>query len=177
MRRGSHLIPALCVVVLALSGCASSFNEPLPSANVGDSPGEQRTELLRACLAADGWEVDVSWDGYVTASIPASQQSEYSADNRACVAAAQAKIPLPVIDASTLQALYDDELKNYKCIEGQGYELPTPPSLQSFIDTYETAPWSATGLLTPESYPSLFDGDGDGFKQLLTQCRPPSYFR
>ncbi|AXH37525.1 hypothetical protein DVJ78_18285 (plasmid) [Humibacter sp. BT305] len=49
--------------------------------------------------------------------------------------------------------LYNEYLDSLQCLRDAGYALPEPPTEQTFVDTYQSEPWSPWTDLPIESQP------------------------
>jgi hypothetical protein len=106
---------------------------------------DERPQLLATCMNEAGFpDVTVSADGGVMSGEVSAEQSEaYDVAFYVC----QTQYPLdpkynePLTDdqLSLLYEYYTGELS--ECLHGLGYTFSDPPSKQSFIDSYTTAPW------------------------------------
>ncbi|QWT23144.1 hypothetical protein KPL76_10345 [Subtercola sp. PAMC28395] len=142
---------AVLAAVAILTGCAStapalSPSEPVP---VIHDPtrltisGSPVIDALYHCLTEHGWQVTVTDDGAIEASsatIPAEQYELYVKDTWQCNQVVTAEFP---VDARQKNLLYEAELAERTCLQNHGYTVGEPPTLQTFLDEYDTHPWSA----------------------------------
>ncbi|GGF33697.1 hypothetical protein [Subtercola lobariae] len=121
----------------AESGAADALQTP---AVAGESPV---VDALYRCITARGWQVTLTDDGAIQASsdtIPKEQYQLYLSDTWACNAQVAKQFP---VDDNQKHLLYAAELAERACLQQHGYSVDEPPSLQQFLDTYDSAPWSA----------------------------------
>jgi hypothetical protein len=109
----------------------------------------------------------------VTSKLEQSQEAAFRAADQKCTGQSLKKYPVAVLDAAGETRLYNAELKNFQCIEKQGLSLAAPPSLQVYLQSYDSNRWSAAGELTPTAFPQLFKDGQERYQKILTTCRPP----
>lgn len=141
---------ALAAVLLAVTvtGCAGSEISAAPTADTraSTSPALSQSpvaDALYRCLIARGWQVTLTDDGAVQASsdtIPKEQYQLYLSDTWACNSQVAAQFP---VDDNQKHLLYAAELAERTCLQQHGYQVDDPPSLQQFLDDYDSKPWSA----------------------------------
>jgi hypothetical protein len=134
---------ALALALLAsLSACSGDPGHPEPTVQTALSQSPIADALYR-CVTARGWDVTLTDDGAIDASsdtIPAEQYDRYIDDTWACNREVGARFP---VDDRQRHLLYAAELRENDCLEAEGYAVAAAPSLQVFLDQYDTAPWSA----------------------------------
>ncbi|RFA15090.1 hypothetical protein B7R22_07090 [Subtercola boreus] len=126
----------------ALSACSGDPGHPETTTEAPLSQSPVADALYR-CITESGWEVTLTDDGGIDASsdtIPAEQYDRYLADTWACNQTVSARFP---VDDRQKRLLYDAELRERDCLAAQGYAVADAPSLQAFLDGYESEPWSA----------------------------------
>lgn len=143
----------LACCALALTGCSPGAGSAGPTPNQGLLRGDSSvsdqgagnspiTDALFRCITDRGWKVGLTADGAIEASsetIPAEQYDLYVKDTWECNAAVSARFP---VDDNQKNLLYAAELVERTCLQRHGYTVDDPPSLQSFLDTYDTRPRS-----------------------------------
>jgi hypothetical protein len=78
-------------------------------------------------------------NGLTFSDVPPEQESELTTAINEC----QAEYPVSPPTPENLNILYKAEVEQRLCLIGLGYELPEPPTLATYIDTYMTDPWFA----------------------------------
>ncbi len=161
---------AMTVAALMLTGCGSptqpaaptpSPPQPLSASPLGD--------LLYLCLRDLGWDVTIDPDGGVLAdsrTIPIEQKPLLDEDTAKCFAEIDA---VKVIDDVEKERLYNAELLTRQCLIERGHEIPPAPTLQTYIDTYDTTLWAAW------SYLDLRNMDENAYRQLSESCPQPQW--
>jgi len=130
--------------LIGITGCSSP--EP-PKPIVSYEPGESlssASNYVYKCITDKGWSVTQSWDGGIEVSsedIPAAQVDLYRADSDACWAQIDNRIAS--MSTTEISDVYELELATKDCLEAHGYEVGSPPSEQSFVDTFFGDRWSA----------------------------------
>jgi hypothetical protein len=142
------------VGLLVLSGCASSEESAIAQeyASIEFSLLEDNANKVVECVhERTGFTVTADRDGsvgYTSQDVPASQYSVVDAAIPACFE------DLGFIDdgelsASQKQHLYELQKEALACLAREGYDLPEPPSLAVYVETYGTAdhwaPWAGMG--------------------------------
>jgi hypothetical protein len=98
-------------------------------------------EVFAQCVTDEGFPASAAADGGVDfEAIPAEQADASALATFVCrerypVDPSEFEDP----DLSGLYDYYTQEL--VPCLEAEGYEIPSPPSEQTFIDSYWTAAW------------------------------------
>lgn len=126
-------------------------------------------DMLYLCLKDRGWEVTIEWDGGVIAdsrTIPIEQKPLYEQDTKECFEEMDARL---VLDDSEKERLYNAELATRDCLIELGHEIPGPPTLQTYLDTYEDRPWTAW------SYVDLRNMVESDYRQLNEACPQPQW--
>lgn len=98
-------------------------------------------EVMAKCLTAEGFYSTVD-QGALGTSAPEDQVGPYRIAQYVC----NAKYP---IDPRQMLPFVDDQIRYLyeyyvqvatPCLEGMGFEVPDPPSLQAYIDSYRDSP-------------------------------------
>lgn len=152
-----------------VGGCS----QPPATAPTTTSPSSARLELVAQCMRDAGWDVEVTWDGSVKGNYPADQRDRWWATMNDCQDQAKAQYPEPVADEPGMTAAYEAEIENRDCLVKAGYDIPDPPSLQQYMDTFTTSRWTAYAAL--DAFPELFAHGGAKYRQLLERCWPPTW--
>lgn len=164
-RRMMSVLCAGFAVVLALSGCAG---EPVvhetyaPFELSGADP--EFGEKMASCLNDSGWEVEVSEDGGVTATIPEASNDVYSTAVSECAEQLGFDNPPPMTDEQ-YGKLYAGLVELSDCLRGEGYTVDDVPSEQAFRDGAVFDPYG-------EIYASG-EISGADFAELQAACPQP----
>lgn len=111
-----------------------------------------------------GWVVTLTPDnGFSFSDVPEEQQEVLSQALTDC----QTKFPAPPMNASNLTVLYEAEIAQRDCLVGLGYEMPEPPTLDTYIDSYGSDAWFAISDTNPETMTPAVYAD------VLRQCPSP----
>ncbi len=98
---------------------------------------EEWPEAMASCLTVEGFDA-VAEDGGLGTSAPDGQELPYAIAYYIC------SIEYP-IDPRVMVPLVDDQIRYLyeyytqvatPCLQGEGYEVPEPPSLQTYVSTY-----------------------------------------
>ncbi len=188
--RALTLVVGAIAAVALLSACsaagaadggsdgAAAGAEAGAAAGQADAPPSQPAfsqspvaDALYRCITARGWQVTLTDDGAIQASsdtIPKEQYQLYLADTWACNAQVSAQFP---VDDNQKHLLYAAELAERTCLQQHGYTVGEPPSLQQFLDEYDSTPWSAmasSDLATLSQ--TMSDAD---WRAINTECPQP----
>ena len=71
-----------------------------------------------------------------------------------------------------IRELYRQEVAEHECLIGIGADSPEPPSVQTYIDTFDTADQYFAvmpAMLNPE-------GSGHSLESLVSMCPPPTWY-
>lgn len=104
------------------------------------------SNFVYQCLTDKGWDVTLTWDGGIEVSsetIPEAQLSLYDADSDECWSVIDGRVASMQDDE--IAGVYLDELATRECLIEQGFEVESPPSEQTFIETFRGSRWSAYG--------------------------------
>ncbi|WP_193509613.1 hypothetical protein [Cryobacterium sp. BB736] len=111
----------------------------------------------------------IDWDGGVLAdsrTIPIEQKPLYEEDADECMAEIDA---MQVLDDDEKERLHDAEVRTRECLLDHGHEIPPAPTLQTYVETYNTMLWAAW------SYVDLRNMDEDTYRQLNESCPQPQW--
>lgn len=176
MCRWLRSVVSCAVVVAVLSACSGAQGEDAVKTSapppVADSslPASPVADRLVECMTEDGWEVSRSWSGGIdSVSIPQEQLSAYNRSLEAC-SASSGWSGLAEISQEQKRELYDQEVANHRCLVDLGVESADPPTLETYMATYQTA----------EQYYSFlpgFDALGQAeMERAVAACPPPTWF-
>ena len=155
-RGARRLLIGVAAGVLAVVACAPS---PSPSPSVespvsptspvsaGPSPFaftgsiEEYIAAVASCLRDAGWNVNADGVGG-SADITAEQRPAFLAARESCGATlGEPPPPVPVSEAE-IRARYAYLLEARDCLIDLGYAIGAPATLDHFLDSYASGPWS-----------------------------------
>lgn len=107
-------------------------------------------EAEAACLRDHGYPVTIlpPGNGISFAGIPQKQQAEAAAVLQAC----DAGLNLPAYhppDRATLERLYRKTLETADCLRREGYDVGDAPSMETWVESWPTGPWSPYDSIPP----------------------------
>ena len=152
-RRARRLLIGVAAGVLAVVACAPSPSpspsvEPLsgPSSPIraGASPiaftgsAEEYIAAVASCLRDAGWNVET--DG--SADITAEQRPAFMAARESCGATLGELPPSAPLSEAEIRARYAYLLEARDCLIELGYTIGAPATLDHFLDSYATGPWT-----------------------------------
>lgn len=166
-------VTALVCIGVLFAGCGNSAERALQTGSgtdstLKDTPVSARAEFLLSCLEEAGFKSELQWDNGVRSQFPPEQQRAYQDTFTRCNTEAEKKFPLLQFDEAAVRAAYQAELKNRDCLVDAGYSMPAAPSVQEFIDTFDSSRWEAYAALPS----SLSETE---YRSALTKCWPPSW--
>lgn len=177
-KRAARAALALAVVTL-VSGCtggsADEGEPPTGAAPVSDSalPESPIIETFVACLQERGWDAKRDGSGMpVVDNVPEGQANLQAQDADECGDSSgwNTMGQRSTMSDAQLGALYDQEVEEQQCVAALGYDTETPPSRQTYIDTYGTENqyygWR----------PGLEGLDQAAFNKAVLACPPPTWF-
>lgn len=93
---------------------------------------------VASCLREAGWNVKT--DG--SADITAEQRPAFMAAREACGATLGELAPVAPLSEAEIRARYAYLLEARDCLIELGYTIGAPPTLDRFLDSYMSAPWT-----------------------------------
>lgn len=168
------------LVVAAIAACSEGSedrdNRPETSQTQSVMTEEEAALAMQACLEDLGYALGP--DG----SIVGRQSAEHLEDIVACLVEVEGpRVPLTEGD---LQELYQVRLESKDCLEAEGYEIPDPPSLDVFIESYEAIQALGPTIRSDEDiigpwFPHAFVSPNTGvapseYERLLEACPEPN---
>ncbi len=163
-----------------------AFSRANPTVERPDVPVEriirqsEWAEVVGDCVQGEGFpDVEIGDDGSIGFSTEGdAQRAPYDLAMYVC----QARFPLDPrysapLDDDALGRLYDFYVdEQVPCLEGQGFDIPEPPSRQQFIDSYFDYPtWIPYAfVMSPEALQSGFDPSA--IDNICPQDLPDSFF-
>lgn len=154
-------------MLIALLAACSSSPAPTPSSTeeTATLTAGERIAAVKRCIEDRGWSVALTPDNGLTFSdVPPEQESELTTAINEC----QAEYPVSPPTPENLNILYKAEVEQRLCLIGLGYELPEPPTLATYIDTYTTDPWFAIADASPETMSPA------KYAEVLGKCPSPT---
>ncbi len=105
--------------------------------------GEAWFRRYTQCLIDGNWPVTMNSavDGFTVGSIPAEQRAAFWEADIECQQRAGPRPVAPPATEEEIAEIYRQLLGVASCLRAQGYEIDPAPSLEAFIDSYETGPW------------------------------------
>jgi len=152
-RRAGPVAVLIMIAAAALVGCGGN-HEPAAHTSPGAFSYSPASDRVFRCLIDKGWDVQITWDGGITAgsdTIPNAQYSSYKSDSDACWSAVDDRI-LAMTPAEISRA-YAEEVKTRDCLIGLGYAVDEPPSAQTYADGFFGERWTAYGASSIVSRP------------------------
>lgn len=171
MRQKIILVGIVIATAFLHVGCTQTSDVEL-ELEEGSHSLSPAADAAYQCLLDQGWDVTIDWDGGIAAdssSIPEAQVSIYEQAVIDCYT--------PIDDAilamseAEIAEVYLDELKTRECLISEGYNVGAPPSEQTYVDTFQTAPWSAWAD-AQISQDGLSDQE---WQQLNSKCTQPAW--
>jgi hypothetical protein len=117
-------------------------------------------ELATRCVNDQGFAVTVvpPGDGISFDGVAPDQNALAAATLEACLEGLHLPNPTPP-SREVAQRLYDKKLEVKACLEEQGYAIDTPPSFETYFETWGTVNWdpfeSIVGLVDQEEWTRL----------------------
>jgi hypothetical protein len=110
---------------------------------VYDGPRDEYIPLLAACLREHGWPAEIRADGGLSVdSLADDQRQAFMAARGECEAEIGSLPPAPPLDEEQIRQRYEFLLGARQCLIDLGYPISDPPTVETFIETYATGPWS-----------------------------------
>lgn len=130
------------LALLLLSSCAAQTDaEPTEGIESLFSTKDQQRELA-ACLDDLGWSVTFNEDtGAFLTEIPAGQEDAYQTATADCSEEVGIETGGELTEAQLI-SVYGWYSDIRDCLSGAGWDVPSKPSFQTFVDTYDSdVPW------------------------------------
>jgi hypothetical protein len=139
-----------CCAGLTLTACSPTMGEPSKETRPSQGPGHGGSALqwvndFADCMRGSGFAVTV--DESVPTFLPDGNlpDDQIGAWDEAFDKCRKGLGPPPVepLDPDQLPKLYQAAVAAKECLEGLGYAISDPPSLEAWVESYETAggPW------------------------------------
>lgn len=121
-------------------------------------------------MADAGWQVTRSWQGGIeSGEIPQEQAEAYNEVLAVC-SESSGWSRLGDVTGGQKRELYEQELANHQCLIDLGIESAEPPTIETYLATYQTV----------EQYYSFLPGfdslDPESMQEAVAQCPPPTWF-
>jgi len=150
------------VIQAAIDQAWLDFSARFPEADRPEVPrvrvilGTEWPEVMRDCLHEEGFPQVVLTelgDGLRFGGIPVEQDQAFQLARYVCSARypldPRMNRPLSPDQLSRLYGFYVGE--QLRCIEGLGYEVPDPPTEQTFLETFDSDPWLPFRFAMPQA--------------------------
>lgn len=138
---------AIPTVILALvvSSCGATSSSPTNDGSIVKSAGRQDSperiaqgDAFAACMERNGYVVSVRDGAAVGIRVPDELKSAYTETRNLCSAEADEVAPIPV---PPREDTYEKLLETAECLRSLGYEIAPAPSLETWLETYDSGPW------------------------------------
>jgi hypothetical protein len=120
-------------------------------------------------MQAAGHDVHITWNYAVeTTPIPREQADAYQQASEEC--SERTGAGQRVFTENDHREIYALELEQQACLRAHGVETSEPPSIQTFLDDFDTAKrWNAMSEVDPGTMPR------DEYETLFTECPSPMW--
>jgi hypothetical protein len=158
-------IAAVLIIGLSLAGCGVQAGQPARAVDARSAPA--RAQDLADCMGSAGFDVYLTYNnGVATTPIPKAQKSAYRAAMAEC--SESTHVDDRVFTSKDIHAIYALELAQRECLQRKGFAVTDPPSLQSYVDSFDTADrWFAMSDIDPATM------DREAYEELFTECPSP----
>ena len=112
---------------------------------------DEYNAAVAGCLRDAGWNVKTDGVGGLSADITAEQRPAFLATRETCGATLGEPAPMAPLSEAEIRARYAYLLEARGCLIDLGYTIGEPPTLERFLDSYTSQPWSPFGDLEPTS--------------------------
>ncbi len=85
--------------------------------------------------------LNAAGDGFTVGSIPVEQREVFWEADADCQRQAGPRPVAPPPSEEEIAQIYEELLEVADCLRNEGYDIAPAPSLEAFVDTYETGPW------------------------------------
>jgi len=105
--------------------------------------GEAWFRRYAQCLIDGNWPVtsNAAGDGFTVGSIPVEQREAFWEADADCQRQAGPRPVAPPPSEEEIAQIYEQLLEVADCLRKEGYDIAPAPSLEAFVDSYETGPW------------------------------------
>lgn len=165
VRSGRDLVVACVLLSVVAGGCAQA-------PTVDDSqPAPEPTDianLMVSCLQEAGWPAELVDGGFTIVDDPRTDIEQQQAVE-SCLATLRENGVLPSVEPLTEEQLkdrYEYLVAMRECLLDEGYALPAPPSLVSFVDSFGNN-WTPFAQL-----PDVSGGELDRLNEVCPQAGP-----
>ena len=128
--------------------------------------GPDMSQLIADCLREEGFNVRMEGSALVT-DVPPEQEEVFNAAVDDCTLRYFPSQGSGLPGREDLEARYELLLKVAECVSRAGFEVPNPPTVESFVDSGGTN-WDPFDLLQPP-----FDISLEDYQALDARCNPP----
>lgn len=154
-RGARRLLLGVAAGVLAVVACAPSPSpsveptvSPTSPVSAGPSPfaftgsTEEYIAAVASCLRDAGWNVETDGSVGFSADITGEQRPAFLAARSACGATLGEPAPVAPLSEADRRARYAYLLEARDCLINLGYTIGEPPTLDHFLDSYASGPWT-----------------------------------
>ncbi|MEO8207517.1 MAG: hypothetical protein ABI598_00675 [Chloroflexota bacterium] len=103
---------------------------------------EEYVAALAGCLREAGWNMQADGVGGLSADISAEQRPAFLAAREACGAILGEPPPGAPLSETEIRARYSYLLDARRCLTKLGYAIGDPPTLEHFLESYTSGPWT-----------------------------------
>jgi hypothetical protein len=148
------------------SATPAAPSPPSASTPVFTGTREEWLVNLYDCMRSAGWNVTRLPDGGWSIKVPPEQRDAYDAAQATC-AAALGPIPtvVPLTEAD-IRARYEYLVRMRDCLIALGYTISEPPSVEQFVDSWESGPWSPYNDLADQTGPGAWEQANEACPQV-----------
>jgi len=146
--------PSLGASSLPGASQPSSPTATIPSGPPFSGTAEEWLAHLYDCIRQEGWTVSRLPDGGYQVAVPPGQQDAFRRARDSCATALGPAPSAPVLSQTEIRARYTYLVSMRDCLIGLGYTISEPPSIDEFVDTWATGPWSPYNDLANQTGPS-----------------------
>jgi hypothetical protein len=143
-RAGNAASSAVVVVLMLLVACSTTAVSSSPSQALPVvTTDEDFLEAVSRCLRAAGWKAEVGDDGdSMSVDVSGEQREAFIKAQSECEAQVGKPAPPAALGESEIRDRYAFLIEARKCLLDLGYAISEPPSVDTFIESWATGPWS-----------------------------------
>jgi hypothetical protein len=168
--RGRFAFGALLAVATVLGACGTDHGGLSPgpaspsllpsvatSVTVFRGSRDEWLARLHGCLRDRGWSITPTDDGGWRIDVPNGQQGAYSSAREECIAELGPMPSTPVLTESDIRERYAYLVRARQCLIDLGYSITDPPTVERFLDTWASGPWSPYIELGDQTSPAEWE--------------------
>lgn len=169
--RVSCALIALTLIGITLAGCDIHTKKTDSSEKQLSLTGEELYKTrrenaldIKRCLKEHGFEVTISEDNGVESEIPGEQAEAYNSAIEECTPE-QPKVDFTKVSESTLDKMYEAQIKTIECFRAEGYSPDEYVSKQKFKELLRST------QMAPGIEPNIPDSVGETeYMRLMKAC-------